>query len=236
MDMRALKTLYKAQKEISWLIVDEVTDTNGLTYKPDEYRELHDISVKSVEDLTEVEKALYDEIVGGVEEERELSYKHDYGTIKVRVRLVPYRENINGYVIEVVNKRPFRKAEKKQEQERAIATLMPIAQSVAKDLKAKKEAHEKFLSTIKKIRESVFIATRKLGMTLDEFVKVVELYIAYNEADDKVEFLKTHGFKGIENFGINRREDDGFGHQNVTYSDIDFAKRTIEIKHGNSSD
>jgi len=55
-------------------------------------------------------------------------------------------------------------------------------------------------------------------------------------ATDKVQYLKMNGFSGIENYGTNGIEDDGFGHQNVVFSTIDFTNKAIILSYGNSSD
>jgi len=135
----------------------------------------------------------------------------------------------------ILGKRPFRKVSKKEKQNKIIEEFECKCLKIAEKVKNNYDKFLDIMSFLTEVRHSLLV-NEKLGYTEEDFIKAITLYIKFKNSDNKINFLKNNNFKGIENFGIDKRVSDGFGHHRVTTYDIDFYNKEVIVKTGSSDD
>ena len=148
--------------------------------------------------------------------------------------------NLQGHSIkyQIFGKRHFRKPSKKSEMNRFYETFEVIVKNHQKLLDARMERIKDKFRVISNIRQTLAILASEDNdnLTKEEILNVIDLYLGYLTSSDKKQFLQDNNFKGIENLNINNRKSDGFGHEIVTYSAIDFIRKEVRVNVGCSCD
>jgi len=220
----------------------------GNSYTVPNYVEVTDENLTD-ENLTDVEKRYLEEngiekITPEVLKELNFSVFAEIEGTKVELSVNFGLEYVSSYssrkrlTYTITGKRHFRKESKKAAYQKAYNEFVKYCESTLKDLKAAKEKYEKTLSIFDDIRYSIASA-EKMGISYEEFLNGVELFTGYETCEtdeEKLQFLKENNFSGIENFGIYNNRPDGFGHQLVTHTDINFIKKEVRTLTGCSCD
>jgi len=149
--------------------------------------------------------------------------------------LFHYPEYSNRELVTILGKRSFRKASKKELQEKCIEEFKKECEEKAKKIYENYSRLKDLLDLISEVRYSLN-KIKAMGYSEEDFLKALNLYLGLKEAKNKIKYLKENGFKGVENFGVYEVTPDGFGHQLVKYSQIDFFKKEVTICVGSSDD
>jgi hypothetical protein len=133
----------------------------------------------------------------------------------------------------ILGERYFRKQNKKEIYQKYYKEFMKKVNQIKRNLEnqLEKEWETKFM--LNRFRETVAIA-KKNGISIKQLLDACETFVEYKRVGKQA--LVDYGFKGLENLGVYETSDDGFGHQNVLSTNINFLKREVELEYGNSSD
>jgi len=135
----------------------------------------------------------------------------------------------------IYGKRSFRKASKKEAYNEFYNKVLKYAENTVEELDEYKREYEDTLRLFDRIRKTLAVLN-KMGYTDEQIIDAANLYLEYLDTDNKEQFLKENGFTGIEKLGIDERKPDGFGHELVTYTDISFLNKKINVMTGCSCD
>jgi hypothetical protein len=190
--------------------------------------------LKSLDELTDIERELFKDELSKITYEKELVVKEDKFGMEINCK-IEYKKYTNygpkKFYIDCDRKKAYRKQDKKEAYAKLFEEMEALKIMAKLELENSDTVECNVLFSATQIREALRFAEEN-NISEDKLERILIDFISYKEGD--LDAIKD--YKNFDKINTYKRRPDGYGHEIVVHADVNFLNKEVFVTMGSSDD